>query len=70
MLQEYFGMKLRELRLERKGVSQEKFALQLEMDRGYYAKIEEGKQNVTIKIMKKLADGLNMTISEMLEGVE
>ena len=70
MLLENLGNRLRVLRKERIGLSQEKFALRLGVDRTYYSAIERGKQNVTITILKKIADGFEMSLSEMLEGVE
>lgn len=40
------GNRLKELRLK-SGLSQEKFALKIEMDRTYYASVEAGKRNRT-----------------------
>ncbi len=63
-----FGNRIRELRIEL-GLSQETFALKINMDRTYLASIESGKRNVSINNIKKLADGFNISISELLKNV-
>ena len=69
MIQEAFGQKLQKLRKER-GLSQEKFALSIGMDRSYYASIEVGIRNVTLVNMNKIARGYGISLSELLLGVE
>lgn len=54
------GNRIRELRLQT-GLSQEKFALKIDMDRTYYASVESGKRNIAIVNIKKIADGLGIT---------
>ena len=39
---------------EQEGLSQEKFALLINMDRTYYASVEAGKRNISIANIKKL----------------
>ena len=67
-LKKSFGLRCRQLR-ERTGLSQEKFALLIDMDRSYYASIETGTRNVTLVNMAKIADGLGVDLSELLQGV-
>ncbi len=62
------GKRIRELRLE-KGLSQEKFALQIGMDRTYFASVEAGKRNISIINIRKIADGLEMSLSELFKGL-
>lgn len=62
------GNKIRELRLQT-GLSQEKFALKIDMDRPYYASVESGKRNIAIINIKKIADGLGVTLSELFKGI-
>ena len=50
--------------------SQEQFANLIEMDRSYYASIEVGRRNVSLSNLKKIADGFQITISELMRGVE
>lgn len=64
-----FGLRCRELR-DRTGLSQEKFALSIGMDRSYYASIEVGIRNVTLVNMNKIARGYGISLSELLLGVE
>lgn len=67
-VQKSFGLKVRKLRKE-KGLSQEKFALSIDMDRTYFASVEAGKRNVAIKNIQKIADGLGVSLSELFEGL-
>jgi transcriptional regulator with XRE-family HTH domain len=39
------------------------------MDRTYFASVEAGKRNVAIVNIKKIADGLGVTLSELFEGL-
>ena len=50
-------------------MSQEKFAHKIEMDRTYYASVEAGKRNISITNIKKIADGLDVTLSELFTGL-
>ena len=62
------GMRIRELRLKT-GLSQEKFALQIGMDRTYFASVEAGRRNIAIVNIKKIADGFGVTLSELFENL-
>lgn len=62
------GARIKELR-NQKGLSQEKFALDIGMDRTYFASVEAGKRNIAIINIKKIADGLGVTLSELFEGI-
>ena len=60
------GKKIKQLRMK-KGLSQEKFALEIGMDRTYFASVEAGKRNISICNIKKIADGLEISLSELFE---
>ncbi len=62
------GNRIRELRLQT-GLSQEKFALKINMDRTYYASVESGKRNISILNIKKIADGLDISLSELFKDL-
>lgn len=62
------GKRIKELRQET-GLSQEKFALKIEMDRTYFASVEAGKRNIAIENIKKIADGLGISLSELFRGL-
>ena len=68
-IQTKFGIAIRNLRNEI-GISQEKFALSINMDRTYYASVEAGKRNISINNIQKIADGLNTSISTIFENIE
>ena len=63
-----FGNKVQNLR-KRKGLSQEKFALQINMDRTYFASVEAGRRNISLLNIEKIAKGFEISISELFEGV-
>ena len=63
-----FGERCREMR-QKMNISQEKFALQIGMDRTYYSSVENGKRNISIKNIAKIANGFGITIEELLKGV-
>lgn len=67
-IQLMFGIRCRELR-KKTGMSQEKFASSIEMDRTYYASIEIGKRNVSLKNIQKIAKGFGVSLCELFEGV-
>lgn len=69
LIQKSFGRAIREYRNEL-GISQEKFALQIGMDRTYYASVELGKRNISIQNIEKIAIGLGVTISEIFIKIE
>ena len=62
------GKRIRELRTQT-GLSQEKFALKIGRDRTYFASVEAGKRNIAICNIKKIADGLGVSLSELFEGL-
>lgn len=70
-LQKSFGMRCKELRagLGCSQYSQEQFANLIEMDRSYYASIEVGRRNVSLSNLKKIADGFQISIAELMRGV-
>ena len=61
-----FGKKCKKLR-EKTGLSQEKFALKIGMDRTYYASVENGKRNISILNIEKIAKGFNVSVSFLLD---
>ena len=58
------GRRIKELR-KKTGMSQEKFALRIDMDRTYFASVESGKRNISVRNIKKIADGLEGSVSEL-----
>ncbi len=69
MLLDEFGKRIRDLRAKT-GLSQEKFALKIGIDRTYYSSVESGKRNVSLQNIKKIADGLGVSLSELFQGIE
>jgi transcriptional regulator with XRE-family HTH domain len=68
-IKQKFGLIIRELRLE-KGISQERMALDANIDRTYVGHIESGSRNVSIEIVEKLASFFQMPMSELFKLVE
>lgn len=63
-----FGLKVKQLRIS-KGYSQEKLAELADLDRTYIPGIENGKRNVSIVVLQKIASAFNLTISELLADI-
>lgn len=68
MITKELGNRIRKLR-KNTGLSQEKFALKIGMDRTYYASVENGRRNISILNIKKIADGFSISISELFKGL-
>lgn len=68
MIAKEFGLRLKELRTQT-GLSQEKFALRIGMDRTYYASVEAGRRNIALRNIKKIADGLEISLNELFKGL-
>ncbi|MFZ9956714.1 MAG: helix-turn-helix domain-containing protein [Flavobacteriales bacterium] len=61
-----FGKNVKLLRIE-KGWSQEKLALNADLDRTYIPSIEKGVRNVSITVIEKIANALEVKIIELLK---
>lgn len=61
-----FGEKVKLLRID-KGWSQEKLALEANLDRTYIPSIEKGNRNVSITVIEKLAQALTVDIKVLFE---
>ncbi len=68
MITKELGKRIKAFR-QQAGLSQEKFALKIEMDRTYFASVEAGRRNISICNIKKIADGLGVSLSELFEGL-
>ncbi len=69
MIQKKFGLAIKKLR-EETGLSQEKFALSIGMDRTYYASVEAGKRNISLQNIYKIADGFDVSVSALFVVIE
>ena len=68
-LQEDLGRTIVRLRKE-KGYSQEAFANEAGIDRRYMSDIENGKRNISIDILERVCNKLEIKISEFFIEVE
>ena len=68
-LQQNIGVALRALRAQ-KGVSQERLALETGIGRRYMSDIENGRRNVSLEIVEKLAAFFEMKTSEFIKIIE
>ena len=66
-IKENIGTRLRELRTE-KGLSQEKFSFECNLDRTYIASIEQGKRNISIVNIEKIAKAFDMSVSDFFSS--
>ncbi len=61
------GKRLKELRTEL-GLSQEKFSFECNLDRTYIASIEQGRRNVSIVNIEKIAKAFNISVSDFFNS--
>lgn len=61
-----FGENMKKIRLE-KGMSQGDICRELGLDRTYISNVENGKQNLTISTMEKVAKGLGVNVELLLK---
>lgn len=67
MIQELFGNKVKQLRVQ-KGMSQDDLSALSGIDRPQISKIEQGKINATLETIEKIAIALNANTSELLDN--
>jgi transcriptional regulator with XRE-family HTH domain len=60
------GLRIRELRMER-GMTQESMAERLDMITSNYAKIEQGRVNVTVTTAVHVANGLGVEVGDLFQ---
>ncbi|MCY3934755.1 MAG: helix-turn-helix transcriptional regulator [Chloroflexi bacterium] len=68
LLLNQFGDRVRGIRLA-KNLSQEQLAQKCKLDRTYISSLERGKRNVSLKNLAALAEALEISLSELLDGV-
>ncbi len=60
-----FANRLKKLRTER-NLSQEDLALLCNIDRTYIGRIERTERNPSLEVLQKIADGFEISLSELL----
>ena len=68
-IHEKFGLAVATLRKE-KGYSQERFALEASIARKYMSDIENGKRNVSLDVINRIAEKLEIRVSDLFLKVE
>lgn len=68
-IQKDLGIAIQQLRRQR-GLSQERLALDANVDRRYMSDIENGKRNISLDIMERIAKQLGIVVSELLLRAE
>ncbi|MBS1258968.1 MAG: hypothetical protein MAG551_02032 [Candidatus Scalindua arabica] len=58
------GLAIKEFRLQ-KELSQEKLAFKCDLDRTYIGSVERGERNISVLNLKKIADALDIKISQL-----
>lgn len=67
MLKEIIGKRIRDLRVTKINMSQEKFSKKINIDRTYLSRVESGKQNITIDNLNNICNGLKISLKEFFE---
>lgn len=67
MIRKAVGERVKELRTK-KGLSQEKFSLEVGLDRTYIASIEGGQRNVSIITLSRIWNSLGITAKQFFDS--
>jgi transcriptional regulator with XRE-family HTH domain len=62
------GNRVRGLRRQR-GWTQVELAELLGLDRSYFSEIETGKKDPSLRVLKTIADGFELSLSQLLQGL-
>jgi len=68
-LQKNIGIVIKKMRAE-KGISQERLALDTGIGRRYMSDVENGRRNVSLEIVEKIADYFGIKASEFVHRIE
>ena len=68
-IEEQLGKRIRYLR-KLKNLSIEQLALEADINRNYLCDLENGRRNPTLRVLEKIANALEITISELTKGLE
>ena len=68
-IEEQLGKRIRYLRKQKKK-SIEDLALDSNINKNYLCDLENGRRNPTLKVLEKIANGLEITISELTRGLQ
>ena len=69
MTRHAFGKRVRKLRKQHE-ISLRRFALMIGIDKGFLVDIEHGRKSPTLDTISKIASGLDITISELCQGID
>lgn len=67
LITEKLGENIKKIRTK-KGMSQGDICRALEMDRGYMSAIENGKKNITLNQLERLAKALDVSVDKLLKS--
>jgi transcriptional regulator with XRE-family HTH domain len=65
---EQFGSRLRQIRRKQK-ITQEELAHRVGLDVSYLSEVENGRKEPCLRKMKEIAQGLDISLSQLLRGL-
>lgn len=69
-MKEKIGKHIKNLRMEKLGMTQEQFASVLGVDRTYLSRVESGKQNLTIDTLSMICEKLDVSLVDFFKGID
>ena len=66
-IKQKMGMRIKELRVKA-GISQERLAFKADLDRTYINSVENGKRNISINNIQKIAQALSINLSDFFDS--
>jgi transcriptional regulator with XRE-family HTH domain len=67
-VEEIVGKRIQDLR-RKKGFTQDQFAVHAGLNRTHLYRLESGKQSITLRTLKIIADALGVKICDLVRGV-
>ena len=67
-IKEKVGNRIKELR-SIEGITQMELAARSELDRTYITSVENGKRNISIVNLEKIANSFNLTLEKFFKGI-
>ena len=63
-IEQRFGKRVRDLRMAQ-NIPQEELAFRCHLSKNYVSDVERGTRNITLKVIEKFADGLQISLTEL-----
>ena len=64
------GQRIARIRSDRIGLSARQLALRMGVSAAYMWRVEDGRQNLSLRNLARIAKALNVTLSDLVDGID